>query len=71
MPKSDTNAKHRSRSAGTARSIGAGMSILAHTNWDNRESAAAQINSMVDIKPYNPEKGNKRKKKIPMYEGEL
>jgi len=47
------------------------MPILAHTNGDNRESAAAQTNSMVDIKPYNPEKGSKRKKKkIPTYEGE-
>ena len=67
MPKSDTNTKHRSSSGGTARSIGAGMPILAHTNRDNRESAAAQTNAMVDIRPYNPEKGIKSKKKIPTY----
>jgi hypothetical protein len=46
------------------------MPILTHTNGDNRESAAAQTNSTVDNKSYNPEKRNKRKKKIPMYEDE-
>jgi hypothetical protein len=45
------------------------MSILAHTNGDNRESAKAQTDSMVDIKSYNPEKRSKHKK-IPTYESE-
>jgi len=47
------------------------MPIVTHTNGDNRESAAAQTKSIVDIRPYNPEKGSKRKKKkIPTYEVE-
>jgi hypothetical protein len=47
------------------------MPILAHINGDKRESAAAQTDSMVDNKSYNPEKRSKRKKKkIPTNEGE-
>jgi len=70
VPKSDTSAKHRGSSGGTARGIGASTPILVHTNGDSRESAAAQTDSMVDINSYNPEEGSKRKKEIPTYEGE-
>jgi hypothetical protein len=47
------------------------MPILAHTNGDNRKSAVAQTDSIVDNKSYNPEKRSKRKKKkIPTNKGE-
>jgi hypothetical protein len=47
------------------------MPIIAHTNGNNRESAAAQTDSMVDNKSYNPDKRSKRKKKkMPTKEGE-